>query len=267
MDVQGILEKVSVKMEADKVEAAKVAETKEEPVTEATPVKEAEVKEEPKKEELSAEELLKKREAEMTKWAQKLIAEKKQEQESRTKAEREAQLYKDIVKEGKQIASDESKLVDLYYSKPEVAKGILDEYYGGMSFDEFVQTKELNDNTPAKIEAMATEKANEMFRKQRIGAELDSFKKEMWYDEETSKKFDEKYEFVVGGRDMTLDDINKFLLSAHQLATLDWVDYKEVKKQEEVAKRMAVSEWSAAGKDVKAIDPKVTQILNNRKNS
>lgn len=209
-----------------------------EPVVEVTPVMEIEAKEETVKvPELTADEKLKKREAEMTKGTQKLLDEKKQ-------LEKELQLSRDIVAEGKKIAQDESLLIELNYTKPDVAQGILDEYYGGITFDDFVKSKELNDNIPAKIEARATERAEEIIRQKEVKAAIESFKKDMGYDEETTKLFQEELDDALGDKiaQMTPEKVEKYLMKAHKLTVLNSEDYKEVRKQEKIAASAGIGE-------------------------
>ncbi len=231
---------------------------------EVTPAKETET--EVKTEvvpELTDAEKLKKREAEMTRGMQKTLEEKKT-------AEKQAQLYKDIVSEWKKIAQDENLLIDLHYLKPDVAQGILNEYYGGISFDEFVKSKELNDNIPAKIEAQAQEKANEIIRQREIDLSVESFQKDMWYDDDTMKAFKEELEEIVWDKLYSLspEQLEKRLIKAHKLTILDSEDYKEVKKQEKIAASSGISEWSSAWKAAtKQQDPRVKQILDHRHNN
>lgn len=262
-------------MEANEVkkaaEAVNKEEVKVETKTDVTPWKEeTKVVETTKEPELTPEEKLKKREAEMTKGVKKVQDELKTEKEIRVQKEKDAQLYRDIITEGKKIASDEWLLVDLYYEKPEVAQWILNEYYWGITFDEFVKSKELNDNTPARIEALAKQKAEEYISKSKVQSHIESFKKDMWYNEDTMKKFDEELEDMLGDKinSMDADKLERYLVKIHKMAILDEDELKASEKTEKIAKKMWVSEWwSNGGWKEEEVDPRLAKLREFRKNN
>lgn len=90
------------------------------------------------------------------------------------------------------MANDPKYLVDLYYRDQKKAETILEEYYDGMTFDQYVKEADVEDDTPSKIEAMAKKQADDILQKRAIETKIESFIEKMGYDEEIKKRFQEE---------------------------------------------------------------------------
>lgn len=177
------------------------------------------------------ESIKKKMESDHDKWAQKLLKTNKH--------------YETAMKEIKNIAKSQEKLVDLYESNPDAAKIILDSVYDGMSIDEFktsigyeedrsdpsrrnaIIEKEANQKAQAKIEAKTIENATTAFvEKVKMTSEQKAAFLEAFEDRKTMRSF-------------SVDKIDEHLLKAWKEVAPSDETIKKLEQEQENAKTLA----------------------------
>ena len=163
------------------------------------------------------------------KWVQKLINTNK--------------TFENALTELSKIADDNSYLINLADTKPEVAKIILDKFYW-LSLDEYKEQiwyeEDLSD--PKVLERKADKIVQKKLEAKTIEDKTNSFVSKLQMTEEEKKNFLEAFEERKELKSFKIDDIDKHLEKAYKEIS----DKPLPKTQEVIAKVIATNEWKSS---------------------
>jgi hypothetical protein len=191
-------------------------------------------------------ELMKKKQSDVDKGVQKLIAEAK---------------FKDSVIDAvKAVSADNSALIDIHEKNPRVAKEILAKYYDGQSIEDYkagigfkedlsdpeVFKRKVERETQKRLEAKQIEQAKDAF--------MDKLQLSAEDKEEFEKALEERRELKT----FNATNIQSHLEKAYR--EIDKTDYKALQKKEVVGKSMATGEGKSDGGSGKSKTPLQSEI-------
>jgi hypothetical protein len=173
-------------------------------------------------------------------------------QKLHSKIHAEKQTYEGVLEAINKVADDKAYLVECYESNPEVAKIILDKYYGGQDIDEYKTDigYEIDYNDPKVRQKQIEKEAQKIADKKTIEKSKSDFIAKLKMDSEEQKKFDEAFEERKQLKSFNAKDIEKHLEKAYK--EIADVNTDNLKAQEVIAKTMATGTEKSSGEMQKA---------------
>jgi hypothetical protein len=201
------------------------------------------------------EESIKKHKSDSERGVQKILKEKKE-------AEEYVSLFRKSVK---MVRDDKASLLEIYEDNPKVAKEILEEYFDGMSMDEFIQ-EELEWKVPTR--KVNLEKEREKIRKQveeeyemkQAEKLVDKYSKD--FEDADKEKIKEEFMDIVWKRKLTTELVKKYFKVAVSVV-------KPVKKDdpatEEMKKPTPAPSGTTSWKTITEAQMSVKKFLEQKK--
>lgn len=144
-----------------------------------------------------------------------------------------------------EVAQDANNLVNIFDTNPEVAKKILDKYYGWKTIDEYKESIGYKEDPQILNEKMVEEKAKSIVDSNRIVDQKKAFIEKIGLEGDELKAFEEEFEERLWLKSFTVDKLDEHLTKAFKLAT----GYSEDKIKEIQKSKAIASAWSLAGSD------------------
>lgn len=175
----------------------------------------------------------------------------------------EKKMLESVLSEIGKVAEDNSHLVALYESNPEVARVILDRYYDGQDIESFKQSigYEEDYNDPEVRKRLIEREAQRKIEAKALDDAKDAFAKKLEMDADERKAFEEAFEERRQLKSFKVSDVEKHLEKAY-LEIADEGQAKKLSAQEKAAQSMATGSGSGAGSDKpsKKEDPLTSEI-------
>lgn len=189
--------------------------------------------------------ILRKNQSNMEEWVQKVVNEKK--------------LVENAMQELKNIATDNTHLINLYDSNPDVANYILNNYYNWIDIETFKEEiwykEDLTD--PKKLERLIDKKTAERLNQLKIEDTKNSFIEKMKMSEDEKKKFEQEFLERTELKSFKISDIEKHLEKAYRdtMPNYTWLDINKL-----IGQNMAMSEWNSTNNKIKWVDPNIEYL-------
>jgi hypothetical protein len=199
----------------------------------------------------------------------------KQEALNKYKSDQEAGVQK-LIQEKKmaeevldavgEVAQDQKKLISIFDAKPEVAKKILDKYYGGKTIEEYKESIWFEEDPKLMNERMVEEKAKSIVNQNRIQDTKKAFIEKTWLEGDDLKAFEEEFDDRLGLKSFTIDKLDEHLTKAFKLATGYTEDkIKEIQKAKAIASVAGMNGSDKVNESNKSrIKSEVDDLLNGR---
>lgn len=118
-----------------------------------------------------------------------------------------------------EIADNQEKLLEVYEKNPDQAQLILENYYWGISIEEFAQQElwRTYKASQSKTEEQIREEERQKIREEQINTHIQKLIKKAWLSEKQEAKLMEEYEELTEGKKLTQEKAQKYFQIAYDL--------------------------------------------------
>lgn len=183
---------------------------------------------------------------------QKLIAEKK--------------FAESVLEAVGEVAKDSENLITIFDKTPDVAKAILDKYYGGKSIEEYKESIGYKEDQSVVNEKLIETKAKSIFEANKVLDEKKAFIEKTWLTGEALEAFESEFWERLQLKSFSVDKLDEHLIKAYKLATgYSDKEVNEIKKTKIIAESVAISGWEKQkAADKSKIKSEVDDLLDWR---
>lgn len=175
----------------------------------------------------------------------------KQEALNKYKSDQEAGVQK-LVAEKKfadkvidavgEVAKDATSLVDIANNDPDVAKKILEKYYGGQSLEEYKESIGYREDPKVLNEQLIEQKAKSIVNESKIKDTKKVFIEKMGLEGEELEEFERELDDRLQLRSFSIDKLDEHLAKSYKLATgYSEEKIKEIQRSKAIANAGSLS--------------------------
>jgi len=143
------------------------------------------------------------------------------------------------------VAKDQTSLIKIAESNPEVANEILKKYYGWKTIEEYKESIWFEETPEVANEKLIEQKAKSIYSENKIKDEKKAFIEKLWLSGEELEAFESEFAERTELKSFSVDKLDEHLSKAYKLAT----GYSEDKIKEIQKSKAIANASSMAGND------------------